>query len=943
METVLIIGGGVFGLSTALALSKRYPRSAITVVDRHEPPVPDGTSVDTTRVIRADYHDEAYSELALQAQKLIQGDPELSPHVYCSGMIYAVAGQGHHGAEIWEKEYAAAKELESKRIGNGDVPSNGYLKYLGSHGDIFQRVNGVEHKPHPGEKQWNEGYLNEDVAFVNAEECMRVYYQKCKRQKNISFLFGNPVHRLLIANGTAHGVQLADGSNLNASLVVVAAGAWTNTLLDISDQITSTGHEVAWIKVPPSLEERYRGMPITTNFSTGFNIFPPLNGEIKCLRRSPGYTNTRYNVDSLGTRSEVSAPPDLPSSIPADAEQGLRENLAELFPRLADATFARTKLCWFTNTPTSDFLIDRHPVIGNLALATGGSAHGWKFLCVLGDKIVDMLEGNLEPKLQKRWKWKGPDDMQHNMEGAPRAQGAKQELKYCQPVSIVGAGVFGLSTALHLAKAGYKDVTIFDYQEYDKNGYACSQGCNAASADENKILRASYGGRKIYQTLAFDAMKHWDEWNEAVKSAADLPPNVSNEDKLWVQAGFLRLSDDGLDEDEHMTQRNFPSEIKSTQYRITDAQRQSEAAEDGIPRTKLDPFDRFARCLPTDGILDATGGYVLASKACSWALHLCRQAGVKLRLGAPHKFISYTTCPSSGVITGLTTADGTHHRASLLIVAGGGYTPSLVPSASSFLETTAGSILTVRLPRERQDLWNKYSSDNFPVWSWKMSSYDPQKGINVADTSVGGLYGFPRTPDGTIKFGFRGAKWTNFAFSAEENKKHSKTETGVETADSPEQRAAHDNPDKLSYPTYPLTPQIPQRALAVIQSFIRTNMPDLLSLPIDTLRLCWYTDSVDNDFVIDYVPHVPGLMVASGGSGHGFKFLPVLGSKVLDVIERRETEYTKAWKWRSDKMEEEESNRNGLEEGPQGWRTLDRQVMVGGWFDGDDGVTRKSE
>ncbi|KAK7517178.1 uncharacterized protein IWZ02DRAFT_492482 [Phyllosticta citriasiana] len=210
-------------------------------------------------------------------------------------------------------------------------------------------------------------------------------------------------------------------------------------------------------------------MPITTNFTTGFNIFPPLNGEIKCLRRSPGYTSTRKVVDALGEHFDASASPDFPSLIPADVEQGLRANLAGV-------TFDWTKLCWFTNTLTSDFLIDRHLEVRQLALVTGGSAHGWKFLCVLGDNVVEMLEGKLEPKLQKKWKWKGPEDI-HNMEGAPRALSVKQELKYCQPVAIVGAGVFGLSTALCLAGAGYKDVTIFDYQEYDKNGFACSEGC----------------------------------------------------------------------------------------------------------------------------------------------------------------------------------------------------------------------------------------------------------------------------------------------------------------------------------------------------------------------------------------------------------------------------------------------------------------------------------
>ncbi len=50
---VIVIGAGVFGLSTAFAIAKRYPATSVTVIDRLTPPVPDGTSVDTTRCIRS--------------------------------------------------------------------------------------------------------------------------------------------------------------------------------------------------------------------------------------------------------------------------------------------------------------------------------------------------------------------------------------------------------------------------------------------------------------------------------------------------------------------------------------------------------------------------------------------------------------------------------------------------------------------------------------------------------------------------------------------------------------------------------------------------------------------------------------------------------------------------------------------------------------------------
>ena len=51
-RSVIIIGAGVFGLSSALCIARRYPNTKVTVIDRHTPPVEDGTSVDTSRILR---------------------------------------------------------------------------------------------------------------------------------------------------------------------------------------------------------------------------------------------------------------------------------------------------------------------------------------------------------------------------------------------------------------------------------------------------------------------------------------------------------------------------------------------------------------------------------------------------------------------------------------------------------------------------------------------------------------------------------------------------------------------------------------------------------------------------------------------------------------------------------------------------------------------------
>lgn len=58
------------------------------------------------------------------------------------------------------------------------------------------------------------------------------------------------------------------------------------------------------------------------------------------------------------------------------------------------------------------------------------------------------------------------------------------------PIVIIGAGVFGLSSAIHLAQEGYEDITVVDRQPYHDTLYDYARGCDAASA--GNIPQAKY-------------------------------------------------------------------------------------------------------------------------------------------------------------------------------------------------------------------------------------------------------------------------------------------------------------------------------------------------------------------------------------------------------------------------------------------------------------------
>jgi glycine/D-amino acid oxidase-like deaminating enzyme len=62
--SILIVGAGVFGLSTTLDLSIKGYKN-ITVIDRAAVPSPYSAGHDLNKIVRAEYEDPFYTELAL--------------------------------------------------------------------------------------------------------------------------------------------------------------------------------------------------------------------------------------------------------------------------------------------------------------------------------------------------------------------------------------------------------------------------------------------------------------------------------------------------------------------------------------------------------------------------------------------------------------------------------------------------------------------------------------------------------------------------------------------------------------------------------------------------------------------------------------------------------------------------------------------------------------
>ena len=404
-SSILIIGSGVFGLSTAhsLATNPTYSQTTITVIDRHRFPSPDGSSIDSSRIIRSDYSSPLYAELASKAQKAWRETELGEDERYSESGLLLTCEREKEGAEYVQKSYRNVREI----FGEENVvecTSNEEVKRLAA----------------TGGGSGSYGYLNKASGWADAEAAMVFLRRKVEALNRVNLLVGTVTSLSYSSNlSTVTGATLSSGEVLTADLTILAAGAWTPTLLDLSGRAEATGQVIAYLRLSSSEQERLENIPVMLSFTSGMFIIPPRNNVLKVARHAYGYLNPvciphpdpevrQSNPDAV---LEVSVPMTSHNTpglwIPKEGEEACRQCIREMVPWLSHRPFEHTRICWYSDTPEGDFLVDYHPQYKGLFLATGGSGHAFKFLPVIGEEVVGVLEGKVEKGgIRALWKWR---------------------------------------------------------------------------------------------------------------------------------------------------------------------------------------------------------------------------------------------------------------------------------------------------------------------------------------------------------------------------------------------------------------------------------------------------------------------------------------------------------------------------------------------------------
>ncbi len=86
-------------------------------------------------------------------------------------------------------------------------------------------------------------------------------------------------------------------------------------------------------------------------------------------------------------------------------------------------------------------------------------------------------------------------------------------------------------------------------------------------------------------------------------------------------------------------------------------------------------------------------------------------------------------------------------------------------------------------------------------------------------------------------------------------------------------------------------PVVGEAFIARCRDFFAEFIPGLADAEVRETRVCVYNNTPDEDFIVDWHTEIENLLLATGFSGHGFKFGPVIGRISADLLLNGQTHY----------------------------------------------------
>jgi glycine/D-amino acid oxidase-like deaminating enzyme len=364
---ILVIGGGVVGLSTAWALAKQG----------HEPllfeagplPNPAGASFDRHRLIRLLYGAEpGYARMVQEAYG-------------AWGRLWADLGREHYV----ETGALGVSLVPPDTAGDWVVDSRRTLEALGQPHTVLDRQELAELAPYFELPDECWGLLAAPGGVLLADKIVG-HLAGWLRREGVQ-VFGET--RAVELDPASGAVRLADGQIALGDAIVVAAGAWTGKLVpQLAEAQTPQRQLVVMLTPPRRFAKAWAEGPAIAQFPLAEDSYgiPPV-------------AETPLKFGRLGARR-----PCDPDALFEPEPQEVREVFAPFAPILRDAddyAVMGHKVCPYTvSHDESRFLTHHEP--GLIAL-TGCTGHMFKFGALMGERLAAVATGKLSAETFATW------------------------------------------------------------------------------------------------------------------------------------------------------------------------------------------------------------------------------------------------------------------------------------------------------------------------------------------------------------------------------------------------------------------------------------------------------------------------------------------------------------------------------------------------------------
>ena len=374
----LILGAGIFGITTAIELRKK--KYSVGILNPDTIPHPLAESTDISKIIRMEYGtDEEYMDMA--AECIIK---------------WREWNEFFNDTLFHETGFL----LLSKSMFDKNSPSYEASSYynLLIKGFKPERINPEElSRTYPAfnSTQYADGFYHSMAGYAESGRVVDTL-TKYAIKLGVDVHEGQTADKIIITNNKAESLKTREGKLFSAGMLIVCAGNLTPVLVpDLKPYMKITGHPVFHIK--PSNEESYSfpSIPVFADdiSNSGWYGFPlhPKEKVVKIANHGVGLTMNDPELDE-----RVVYEKDF---------KDLKQFLQTAIPSLANDPIVFTRRCCYTDTHDGHFWIDNHPEIKGLTIGSGGSGHGFKMGPLLGEMIAAVAEGNTHI-WSARYRWR---------------------------------------------------------------------------------------------------------------------------------------------------------------------------------------------------------------------------------------------------------------------------------------------------------------------------------------------------------------------------------------------------------------------------------------------------------------------------------------------------------------------------------------------------------